>query len=65
MSKVNQLTSSDKGDFKVNAKYVFEIGGKNKNNYQLTGLKNAFIAADDIETGALNKIPLWLFGFLY
>ena len=65
MSKVNQLTSSDKGDFKVNSKYVFEIGGKNKSNYQIAGLRNAYIASDDIETGALNKIPLWLFGFLY
>ena len=24
-----------------------------------------FIEADDIETGFGNKIPLWLFGFLY
>ena len=65
LSTVHQLTSSDKGDFKVNSKYVFEIGGKNKSNYQIAGLKNAYIASDDIETGALNKIPLWLFGFLY
>lgn len=65
LSKTHQLESAEKGDFKVNKKYVFEIGGRNKNDYQITGLKNAFIAADDIETGALNKIPLWLFGFLY
>jgi hypothetical protein len=26
---------------------------------------NAFIAADNIEYGYKNKIPLWLFGFLY
>ena len=24
-----------------------------------------FVAADDVETGYGNKIPLWLFGFLY
>jgi hypothetical protein len=28
-------------------------------------LENAFIASDDIEYGYQNKIPLWLFGFLY
>ena len=28
-------------------------------------LKNAFIVADDIEYGFKNKIPLWLFGFMY
>jgi hypothetical protein len=28
-------------------------------------LQNAFIAADDIEIGFQEKIPLWFFGFLY
>lgn len=28
-------------------------------------LENAFIAADNIEYGYNNTIPLWLFGFLY
>ncbi len=27
--------------------------------------KKSFVVADDIETGFQNKIPLWLFGFLY
>jgi len=54
-----------KGDFLVDKKYTFEIGGKSKNNRQIYSLENAFIAADDIEYGFENKIPLWLFGFLY
>ena len=54
-----------KGDFLVDNKYTFEIGGKSKNNRQIYSLENAFIAADDIEYGFENKIPLWLFGFLY
>ena len=29
------------------------------------GLENAYIAADEIEVGFGNKIPLWLFGFMY
>ena len=55
----------EKGDFYVDKKYTFEIGGKSKNQRQIYSLKNAFIAADDIEYGYENKIPLWMFGFLY
>jgi predicted AAA+ superfamily ATPase len=68
---VNQLqvfhsvTASTQGDFLVNNKYIFEIGGKNKTRKQIAGLENAWIAADDIDYAHENKIPLWLFGFLY
>jgi hypothetical protein len=48
-----------------NEKFTFEIGGKNKTYRQIKDLTNSFIAADDIEYGYKNKIPLWLFGFLY
>jgi predicted AAA+ superfamily ATPase len=54
-----------KGDFLVDGKYTFEIGGKGKNNRQIYSLPDAYIAADDIEYGVDNKIPLWMFGFLY
>jgi predicted AAA+ superfamily ATPase len=53
------------GDFLVDEKYVFEIGGKHKGFGQIREAENAFVAADDIEVGFGNKIPLWLFGFLY
>jgi hypothetical protein len=49
----------------VNDKYLFEIGGKNKNFLQIKDIKDSFLALDDIEIGFKNKIPLWLFGFLY
>jgi uncharacterized protein len=52
------------GDFLVNGINI-EVGGKNKSGRQLKQEKNALIAADDIEVGWGNKIPLWLFGFLY
>lgn len=55
----------EKADFLVNEKYVFEIGGKDKKAAQIKDLKNAFIVADNIEFGFKNKIPLWLFGFMY
>ena len=59
------VTYPKKGDFLVDGKYLFEIGGKDKSNKQIAGIENAFIAADNIEYGYKNKIPLWLFGFLY
>ena len=54
-----------KGDFLIDEKYLFEVGGKNKSLKQIAGIENSYIAADDIEYGFENKIPLWLFGFLY
>ena len=53
------------GDFLVDEKYTFEIGGKNKSFKQIKEIPNSFVVADDIEIGSGNKIPLWLFGFLY
>jgi predicted AAA+ superfamily ATPase len=52
-------------DFVVDARTHFEVGGKSKGTRQLAGLKNAFLALDDLPSGSGNRIPLWLFGFLY
>ena len=56
---------SASGDFVVDNKYTFEIGGKNKTNKQIAGIDLAYIAADNIEYSSQNKIPIWLFGFIY
>ncbi len=53
------------GDFIVDNRYLFEIGGKGKGFAQIRNIPDSFVAADDIEFGLGNKIPLWLFGFLY
>lgn len=53
-----------KGDFLIDDKYTFEIGGKNKTTKQLATIPDSFVAMDDIEAGIGNKIPLWLFGML-
>jgi len=53
------------GDFWVDKKYLFEIGGKSKTDKQVKASKNSFVAADNIEFGFDNKIPLWQFGMLY
>ena len=61
----NKVRYHKKTDFLVNNLYAFEIGGKDKTNKQILNIENSFIAADGIEYGYQNKIPLWLFGFLY
>ena len=64
--KVNHdVTSSKYGDFMVDSAYIFEIGRASKTSKQIKGVPQAFIAADEIKNGVNNKIPLWLFGFLY
>lgn len=60
-----EIHLADKGDFLINKKYVFEIGGKNKTSKQIQGVKHALVVQDNIEIGALNTLPLYLFGFLY
>jgi uncharacterized protein len=68
---VNQLKGTEnivlspKGDFLVGDRYTVEVGGKNKKAAQIKALKDAFIAADRIEIGYGNKVPLYLFGMLY
>jgi len=57
----NQIKSSDKANFLVNDIYHFNVGGK----YTLPFEEGYFAAADMIEVGNANIIPLWLFGFLY
>ena len=65
LQKNHTITIAKKGDFLVDNKYIFEVGGKNKSFKQIKDLENSYVLADDIEIGSGNKIPLWLFGFLY
>ncbi len=57
--------SSRSADYTVDGKFTIEVGGKSKDGKQIALTDNAFIAADDIEYATGNKIPLWVFGFLY
>jgi predicted AAA+ superfamily ATPase len=65
LSVVGEITYSSVADFMVDNKYLFEVGGKNKGNKQIKNQANAYLAADDIEIGFANKIPIWLFGLMY
>lgn len=65
VSNNHEVNYSDKGDFLVDSRYVFETGGRNKTTRQISGIANSFLVIDNIETGNKKEIPLWLFGFLY
>lgn len=53
------------GDFFVDDMYLFEVGGPSKTFDQIKNIPSSYLVLDDIETGFGNRIPLWLFGFLY
>ena len=61
----HDLTIPKRGDFVVDDRYTFEVGGRSKGFKQIKDLPDSFVAADDLEIGSANKIPLWLFGFMY
>ena len=61
----NDIKHPLKGDFLVNDKYLFEVGGRKKSFEQIADVPNSFLAVDDTEVGHGNRIPLWLFGFTY
>lgn len=61
----NTLQYPKKGDFFASGKYLFEVGGAGKSFNQIKDEPDSFLAVDETETGFGNRIPLWLFGFLY
>lgn len=54
-----------KGDFLIDDKYLFEVGGKTKTFDQIADIPDSYLAVDDTEVGHGDRIPLWLFGLLY
>ena len=68
---VNQLRQAHQvvlpvhGDYLVDNDYTFEVGGASKSFDQIKDVPNSYLALDEIEYGAGNSIPLYLFGFLY
>ncbi|MBQ0080310.1 MAG: AAA family ATPase [Alistipes sp.] len=59
------LAMPQKGDLLVDQKYLLEVGGRSKGYKQIAGIKDSFVVQDNIELGFENKIPMWMFGFLY
>lgn len=60
----HEIRAGKGADFVVEGGTHFEVGGKSKGSRQLAGLKNSYLALDDIPAGSGNRIPLWMFGFL-
>ena len=65
LSAIGQLTMPEKGDFLLDGKYLFEVGGSSKDFRQIANIPDSYLAIDDMEIGHLNRIPLWMFGMLY
>jgi predicted AAA+ superfamily ATPase len=61
----SSMILAKKGDFEVDEKWTFEVGGINKTTSQIKGVSESYLALDDLEHGIGRKIPLWMFGFLY
>jgi hypothetical protein len=45
----HKVSYPKKGDFMVDEKYIFEVGGYGKTGKQLEGIENGFIFVDDID----------------
>jgi predicted AAA+ superfamily ATPase len=63
LSQIHRVSASKFGDFMVDEKYTFEVGGPNKNFQQIKGIPNSYLAID-VKNSVGNKVPLWLFGML-
>ena len=59
------VTYTGIGDFVVDGKWTFEVGGRGKGFDQIAEVPDSFVVNDGVSVGRGNKIPLWLFGFLY
>lgn len=64
LSVNNKVSLPPKGDFKVDDRFLFEVGGRKKSFDQIKDEPDSFLAIDSVEIGNGNRIPLWLFGFL-
>lgn len=69
---VNQLSVNHEveygkttGDFKVDGKYIFEVGGERKTFDQIADIPNSYILADMLELPIGHKLPLWIVGLMY
>ena len=65
LSAIGTIQMPLKGDFLVNGKYLFEVGGESKEFDQIAGIPDSYLAIAGIETGYSVRIPLWMFGLLY
>ena len=65
LSATSTTNYPKQGDFLVDGKYLFEVGGRKKSFEQIKDIADSFLAVDETEIGHLNRVPLWMFGLLY
>jgi len=65
LSQSHSVRHSKIGDFMIDGKWIFEVGGESKTRKQLSGGENEFLIVDNLEFPVMHKIPLWILGFLY
>jgi len=65
LSQGHEVRYPKAGDFLVDRKYLFEVGGKGKTFDQIKDVPDSYLAVDNTEAGHRNRIPLWMFGLLY
>ena len=65
LSQAHEVRYPKSGDFLVNRKFLFEVGGRGKTFDQIKDVPDSFLALDNTEIGHNNRIPLWMFGLLY
>lgn len=69
---VNQLAvrhnveyGKQQGDFRVDRRITFEVGGQDKTFDQIADIPNSYILADMMEYPVGKKLPLWIVGMMY
>lgn len=65
LSQNHEVRYPSAGDFLVDRKYTFEVGGKSKTFDQIKDVENSYLAIDNVEIGRTNRIPLWMLGIMY
>ncbi|MCQ2243976.1 MAG: AAA family ATPase [Bacteroidaceae bacterium] len=53
------------GDFKIDGKWIFEVGGADKSFDQIADIPNSYVLADSMEFPIGKKLPLWIVGLIY
>ena len=53
------------GDFFVDQRFTFEVGGERKTFEQIAQVPNSYILADRMEYPVGKKLPVWLVGMIY
>ena len=69
---VNQLSvnhsveyGKQQGDFLIDRRITFEVGGQDKTFDQIADLPDSYILADMLEYPIGKKLPLWIVGLMY